>query len=89
VTVRVGADVLAAGSFAALSGLKGMPKNASLVIAGSLNLVDSVARGLFLFCFFFFCFLCVLLLVSTNSRWSQIVQFGCYWSESALFARIF
>ena len=58
VTVRVGADVLAAGSFAALSGLKGMPKNASLVIAGSLNLVDSVARGLFLFCFFFLLFVC-------------------------------
>lgn len=40
-----GDQVLAAGSFATLSGVPGLPKGSCLAIAGNLNLAESIARG--------------------------------------------
>ncbi len=45
ITFRRGDDILVAGSLAAVKGLKGAPPLGKLVIAGNLNLVESVAQG--------------------------------------------
>jgi len=45
VVLSRGEEILASGSFAAVSGLQGLPEGASLAIAGNLELSKRAARG--------------------------------------------
>jgi hypothetical protein len=40
-----GDEILAAGSFATVSGLPGLPTDARLAIAGNLQLAESISHG--------------------------------------------